>query len=141
MRKVYSGDGAKPNIGPFPISIGLMYKDPFPGGGTCVRSFSQGLNLTSYLIIALWLIKGGYKGKEEGGGNEGYKGFITQDLLALAVCLTASINWWMEGEGMHILSAPLIMRVAFSFGRKSRIQPSSLLYAFVPSYIPYIFNI
>lgn len=34
MRKVYSGAGAKPSTGPLPISNGLMYSVPFPGGGT-----------------------------------------------------------------------------------------------------------
>lgn len=34
MRNVYSGDGARPRTAPLPISNGLMYKDPLPGGGT-----------------------------------------------------------------------------------------------------------
>jgi len=37
MRKVYSGAGAKPKSGPDPMSKGLIYSDPFPGGGTCFK--------------------------------------------------------------------------------------------------------
>jgi len=31
---VYSGEGARPSTGPLPISNGLMYNEPLPGGGT-----------------------------------------------------------------------------------------------------------
>lgn len=61
----------------------------------------------------------------------------TQRLLAMTVCFTASTNSWVEGEGMHILSAPIFIRRAFSSGRKSTIRPSSLLYALRPSKSPW----
>lgn len=38
---VYSGAGAKPNTAPVPMSNGLIYRDPFPGGGTCFKFEAQ----------------------------------------------------------------------------------------------------
>ena len=38
MRNVHSGAGPKPNTGPLPMSKGLIYSDPFPGGGICFTS-------------------------------------------------------------------------------------------------------
>jgi len=37
---VYSGAGPKPSIGPLPINKGLMYKVPFPAGGTWTNTSS-----------------------------------------------------------------------------------------------------
>jgi len=34
MRNVYSGAEATPRTAPVPMSRGLIYKAPFPGGGT-----------------------------------------------------------------------------------------------------------
>lgn len=36
--KVYSEAGATPRTGPLPISKGLIYIAPFPGGGTYIYS-------------------------------------------------------------------------------------------------------
>lgn len=65
---------------------------------------------------------------------------ITQRLLADTVSLTAPINWSMEGDGMHILSAPCLIRPAFWSARNRRIRPSCVLLAFMPSNMPWIVN-
>lgn len=69
--------------------------------------------------------------------REVYKEIHTQRLLARTVCLTASTNCSTDGDGIHNLSAPIFIRRAFSSGRNRRIRPSSVLYAFSPSKIPY----
>jgi len=60
----------------------------------------------------------------------------THRLLARTVCFTALTNWSTDGDGIHILSAPLFMRRPFSSGRNKSIRPSSVLYALSPSKIP-----
>lgn len=61
----------------------------------------------------------------------------TQRLFASEVCFKASTNWSIEGDAIHILSAPIFMRMAFCSGRNSSRLPFSFLYALVPSNSPY----
>lgn len=61
---------------------------------------------------------------------------LTQRLFARTVSFTASKNCSTLGAGMHNRSAPILIRNAFSCGRKRRIDPSSFLCALRPSSNP-----
>lgn len=65
---------------------------------------------------------------------------FTQRWLARAISFTASTNCCVEGEGMHILSAPICIRVAFWSGRNKRRCPFSPLKALAPSSNPCRFS-
>lgn len=74
---VYSGAGPKPRIGPLPINRGLMYKDPFPEGGTWPKTTPlRSQKKETYSEDDICYVKAGF----------------TQRLFAKAVCLTASTN-------------------------------------------------
>lgn len=62
---------------------------------------------------------------------------FTQRSFAKTVSFTASRNCSTVGAAMHILSAPYLIRNAFSSGRNSTILPSCVLYAFKPSNSPW----
>lgn len=62
----------------------------------------------------------------------------TQRLFAKTIALTAPTNCSTDGDGMHIRSAPICIRIAFSSGRKRRMLPSCFLYAFRPSNNPWL---
>lgn len=67
------------------------------------------------------------------------KDVLTQRLFANIVCLTPDRNCSTVGAGMHSRSAPILIRKAFSSGRKRRIEPSSFLCALRPSSNPCTF--
>jgi hypothetical protein len=125
MRKVYSGAGASPRIGPLPMSRGRRYRAPFPCGGTCKRN--------------AWHASDRWSAPARGGaGRANSRTYArTQRLLARTVCLTAWTNCSTDGAGMHMRSAPRCIRRAFSSGRNS-VYParSGRRYAFIPSNRP-----
>lgn len=79
-RNVYSGDGATARNDPLPMSKGLIYSDPFPGGGTyiyiCLNSKQEPSSFKKTVL-------NGTQGDIEGSGDELIPNACWQGLFAL----------------------------------------------------------